>query len=207
MHKVQDVCSNLIIQGLIKVEVFIVKSLPQILIQNPLNFHLSKFQGFLTKEGHVWRKKVFRSFSSIHPSIHPSTGLFQCGLLLASPVARLARQKRSSQLASVRTGGDDALRSRERRRDFCNAHNAISFPYRCSLFLLPSAKFIAVFTGLFLVMDSSRSAGVQEVRGERESRRIFSSSSKLLLLLRLWQATNRENSARIEDVQVCVVTC
>jgi hypothetical protein len=30
------------------------------------------------------------------------------------------------------------------------------------------------------------------VRGERESRRIFSSSSNLLLLLRLWQATNRE---------------
>ncbi len=151
-------------------------------------------------------KKSFQKFF-----IHPSTGLFQCGLLLASPVARLARQKRSSQLASVRasgrTRGDDALRSRERGRDFCNAHNANSFPYRCSLFLLPSAKFIAVFTGLFLVMDSSRSAGVQEVRGERESRRIFSSSSKLLLLLRLWQATNRENSARIEDVQVCVVTC
>jgi hypothetical protein len=45
------------------------------------------------------------------------------------------------------------------------------------------------------------------VRGERESLRIFSASSKLLLLLRLWQATNRENSARIEDVQVCAVTC
>jgi hypothetical protein len=58
-----------------------------------------------------------------------------------------------------------------------------------------------------LVMDSSRSAGVQEVRGERESRRIFSSSSKLLLLLRLWQATNHENSARIEDVQICAVIC
>ncbi len=48
---------------------------------------------------------------------------------------------------------------------------------------------------------------LQEVQGDRESWRIFSSSSKLLFFLRLWQATNRENSARIEDVQVCVVTC
>ncbi len=66
--------------------------------------------------------------------------------------------------AGGRTRGDDALRARERGRDFCNAHNANSFPSRCSLFLLPSAKFIVVFTGLFLVMDSSRSAGVQDVR-------------------------------------------
>ncbi len=156
-------------------------------------------------------KKSFQKFSSIHPSIHPqgcfSVGFFWRRLSLVSRERRGVRSWRACGRAGGRTRGDDALRSRERGRDFCNAHNENSFPSRCSLFLLPSAKFIAVFTGLFLVMDSSRSAGVQEVRGERESLRIFSASSKLLLLLRLWQATNRENSARIEDVQVCAVTC
>jgi hypothetical protein len=67
MHRVQNVCSNLIIQGLIKVEVFIVKSLPQILIQNPPNFHLSKFQGFWPKRDTFGEKKFSEVF---HPSIH-----------------------------------------------------------------------------------------------------------------------------------------
>ncbi len=156
-------------------------SLPQILIQNPLNFHLSKFQGFWAKRDRFGEKKFSVFF--IHPSIHPqgcfSVGFFWRRLSLVSRDRRGVRSWRACGRAGGRTRGDDALRSRERGRDFCNAHNANSFPSRCSLFLLPCAKFIAVLPGLFLVMDSSRSAGVQEVRGERESRRIFSSSSAL----------------------------
>jgi hypothetical protein len=152
-------------------------------------------------------KKTFQKFSSIHPSIH----LQGCFSLASSGVAcRSSRATEEEFAAGARAGGLEGT-------THCDLASAggifamqkMKFPFLLdSLFLLPSAKFIAVFTGLFLVTDSSKSAGVQEVRGERESRRIFSSSSSnLLLLLRLWQATNRENFARIEDVQVCAVTC
>jgi hypothetical protein len=134
-------------------------------------------------------RKSFQKFSSIHPSIHPpgcfSVGFFWRRLSLVSRDRRGVRSWRVCGRAG-RLEGTTHCELASAGGIFAMHKMKIPFLLDVLCFFFPLENLSHfLFTGLFLVMDSSRSAGVQEVRGERESQRIFSSSSKLLLLLRL----------------------